>query len=139
MTSWKNFNSEDDYHAALSRIDELIDLAETDEVMNELMLISILVEEYEEVHYAMDDVSPLEVIKFMMDMKGIRQKDLIGVLGGKSNVSRILNGSRSLTIDRVRALSKVLGVSVEALIPVGTDIPELTSPNGSSASRPVIM
>lgn len=135
MTSWKKFNSEDEYRAALNRIDDLIDLPETDVVMNELLLISMLVEEYEEVHHAMDDASPLEVIKFMMDMKGIRQKDLIGVLGGKSNVSRILNGSRSLTIDRVDALSKILGIPVEALIPAGADVREFTPYNSSSIDR----
>ena len=117
MPVWNELNTEVDYEAACARIDELIDIPETDEVMNELMLISMLVEKYEEVHYPMDDASPLDVIKFMMDMKGIKQKDLVGVLGGKSNVSRILNGSRSLTIDRVADLSDFLGVPIDALVP----------------------
>lgn len=117
MPIWSKLETKADYDAAIVRIDELIDVPETEALMNELMLVSILVEEYEDEHYAMDEATPLDVVKFIMDMKGIKQKDLVGVLGGKSNVSRILNGTRSLTIDRVSALSKYLGIPVEALIP----------------------
>jgi HTH-type transcriptional regulator / antitoxin HigA len=127
MPTWKKLENEVDYDAAIARIDELIDVPETDELMNELTLVSMLVEEYENVHYALDDSTPLEIVKFMMDMKGIKQKDLVGVLGSKSNVSRILNGTRSLTIDRISALSELLGIPVDVLVPgVNANLIQLT-------------
>jgi HTH-type transcriptional regulator/antitoxin HigA len=136
MPRWNQLKSEKEYDMACARIDALIDIPETDAVMNELSLVSIFVEEYEEAYYKMDDATPLDVIKFMMDMKGLKQKDLVGVLGVKSNVSRIMNGSRQITIDRVAELSEFLGVPIDALVPArNKDRSEVTTHSSMAASQ----
>ncbi|HZV70665.1 MAG TPA: hypothetical protein VFG10_14020 [Saprospiraceae bacterium] len=117
MTKWKNFSSKADYKSAVRRINELIDLKRTDAIHNELSLLSFLIEDYETEHLALPDASPVEVIKFAMEMKGIRQQDLIPVLGTKGNVSKILNGKANIHLDDIQPLSSILGIPVDALIP----------------------
>jgi HTH-type transcriptional regulator / antitoxin HigA len=117
MTKWKSFVSKADYKSAVRRINEIIDFKRTDAIHNELSLLSFLVEEYEAEHLALPDASPVEVIKFAMEMKGIRQQDLIPVLGTKGNVSKILNGKANIHLEDIQPLSSILGIPVDALIP----------------------
>jgi len=117
VTVWRPIETEIEYNVALDRIDELIDVPRSDHVMNELMLISIFVERYEDEVHPIPSASSLEIISFMMEMKGIRQKDLIPILGSKGQVSRILNGTRRLTSDKIVALSAFLGIPATVLLP----------------------
>ena len=48
----------------------------------------------------------MDVLKFLMDQNDLKQKDLIGILGGKSAVSEILNGKRPLNLKHIRNLSE---------------------------------
>lgn len=117
MATWNKITTPENYQSALQRVDELIDVDHTEATKNELMLLSFLIEEYEDVHYPIRDASPLEVVKFMMAMKGIKQQDLIPILGSKGNVSKILSGKANLQLQDVYPLSTFLGVPVETLIP----------------------
>ena len=109
--------SKTDYKKATDRINELMDQKRSDDVQNELTLLSYLVEEYEEQHFPLPDASAKEVMKFLMEMKGFKQKDLIPLLGTKGNVSKILNGTAKMQVDILGPLSSFLGIPVEALIP----------------------
>jgi antitoxin component HigA of HigAB toxin-antitoxin module len=53
----------------------------------------------------------------MLAMKGMKQQDLVPILGTKSFVSKILNGVAQLPIDAIDPLSRALGISPAALIP----------------------
>ena len=46
----------------------------------------------------------------------LNQKDLVGVIGGKSRVSEVLNRKRKLTVDVIRELEKSLNISASVLI-----------------------
>jgi HTH-type transcriptional regulator/antitoxin HigA len=56
------------------------------------------------------EVSGMDVLKFLMDQNDLKQKDLIGILGGKSAVSEILNGKRPLNLKHIRNLSEKFNV-----------------------------
>ena len=43
-----------------------------------------------------DFSDPIEAIKFYMDERGLKQRDLIPMIGSRSKVSEVLSGSRSL-------------------------------------------
>ena len=117
MTKWKALKSKADYKAALRRINELMDVKRNDAVHNELNLLSFLVQQYEEAFHPMPDASPHEVLRFAMEMKGIKNQDLIPLLGTKGNVSKILSGKANLQLEDVHPLSEFLGIPLEALIP----------------------
>jgi len=117
MATWTQLKSKKDYKAALDRVNALIDARRSDAQQNEFLLLSYLIEEYEYKHMPISDASPQEVIQFMMDMKGLKQKDLIPILGTKSYVSKILNGAAGIPIESIDPLSQLLGIPVETLIP----------------------
>lgn len=119
MVKWRQLTTKADYKKALDRVNILIlmDTPRSDEIQNELILLSYLIEEYEEQYYPLPDASPIGVVRFMMEMKGIKQKDLIPILGTKGNVSKILSGAAKIQLEMLDPLSQFLGIPVESLIP----------------------
>lgn len=117
MATWNKITSKEEYQTALQRVDELIDVDHTEATHNELMLLSYLIEEFEDDQYPIQNASPLRVLKFMMKMKDIKQQDLIPILGSKGNVSKILSGKAKFQLEDIYPLCTFLGIPVEALIP----------------------
>ena len=70
---------------------------------------------YEEQFYKIDAPDPIEAIKFRMEQEGLKQKDLISIVGSKSRVSEILNRKRKLTIEMIRNLHTQLHIPIESL------------------------
>ena len=71
---------------------------------------------YENQFFAIDAPDPIEAIKIRMEEMNIRQKDLVGVIGGKSSVSEVLNKRKKLTVDMIRELERVLNISASVLV-----------------------
>ena len=107
--------NEEDYNAALKRIDELIDCEENSKE-EELELLSLLVWNYEEKHYKIDDLSPVAAIKVRMDELEMKPKDLVSIIGDKSRVSDVLSMKRKLTLRMIRNINKELHIPLETLI-----------------------
>ena len=127
MAIWTQLKSKKNYKAALDRVNVLIDARRSDAQQNEFLLLSYLIEEFEEQHMPMPDASPQEVLQFMMDMKGLKQKDLAPILGSKGYVSKILNGVAGVPVEAVDALSQFLDIPVDALIPKSKAKPDEVS------------
>jgi HTH-type transcriptional regulator/antitoxin HigA len=108
--------TEDDYQAALSRLEEIFDAPDGTPESDELDILGLLVDEYEKEHYPIDSPDPIDAIKIRMEELNMRQVDLIPVIGGKSRVSEILNRKRRLTIQMIRRLKDRLNLSAELLI-----------------------
>ena len=108
--------NEEDYKKALSRIEELMDAQPDTPEMDELELMTALVEMYEDRHYPICPPDPLEAIKFRMDQLGLTQQDMVPYIGTKSKVSEVLNGKRPLSLTMMRSLNKYLGISAEVLL-----------------------
>ena len=108
--------TEEDYEKALSRIEVLMDAKLDTPEMDELELLTALVEMYEDQHYPMDTPDPVEAIKFRMEQLGLSQKDMVPFMGNKSKVSEVLNRKRPLTLAMMRALHEGLGISAEVLL-----------------------
>jgi HTH-type transcriptional regulator/antitoxin HigA len=108
--------NEEDYKKALSRIEELMDAQPDTPEMDELELMTALVEMYEDRHYPISPPDPLEAIKFRMDQLGLTQQDMVPYIGTKSKVSEVLNGKRPLSLTMMRSLNKYLGISAEVLL-----------------------
>jgi HTH-type transcriptional regulator/antitoxin HigA len=112
----KVIKTEKEYQAALSRLEEIFDSKKGSENADELELLSLLIEKYEDEISPIDLPDPIEAIKFRMDQLGFKQKDLAKAIGLKSRVSEILNKKRKLTIDMIRRLHDTLGIPTEVLI-----------------------
>jgi len=111
----KPIKNEEDYIQTLNYIERLMDAKPNTPQMDELEVLTTLVEAYEEQHYNIDAPDPIEAIKFRMEQEGLKQKDLVSIVGSKSRVSEILNRKRKLTIKMIRNLHKQLHIPIESL------------------------
>jgi HTH-type transcriptional regulator/antitoxin HigA len=98
------------------RVQKLFDAKEGTAESDEADVLAILIDEYENTHYPIDAPDPIEAIKIRMEEMELKQKDLVGLIGGKSRVSEVLNKKKKLTIEMVRKLHKRLNISVNLLI-----------------------
>jgi HTH-type transcriptional regulator/antitoxin HigA len=64
-------------------------------------LLIVLIADYEAKHFAIEQVSGVEVLKELMDTNGLRQKDLAKDLGGESVVSLIPKQKRQLNRQQI--------------------------------------
>ncbi|MCC5944068.1 MAG: transcriptional regulator [Bernardetiaceae bacterium] len=109
--------TEQDYQAAISRIEELWKNARKDTLEgDELDLLVTLVEAYEMKYYHILPPDPIDAIKFRMEQMGLRQSDMVKYLGSQSNVSEILNRKRELNLSMIKALYKELKIPAEILL-----------------------
>jgi HTH-type transcriptional regulator/antitoxin HigA len=102
----------EEYIAALYDLEQRHD--EWSEAEAELAdLLTLLIEDFEEKNYQLPKASPLEVIAFLMEQHGLKQKDLADVFGTPSIVSEVMNGKRELNKEQIRRLSERFRVSPE--------------------------
>lgn len=76
-------------------------------------LLTLLIEDFEERHYALKPAPPIEVLEELMEANGLKQKDLLDIFGSPSIVSEVVNGKRNLTTQHIRKLSRRFHVSPE--------------------------
>jgi HTH-type transcriptional regulator/antitoxin HigA len=74
-------------------------------------LLTLLIEDFEEKHYALNAASPVDVLKELMLANNLRQKDLVDIFATPSIVSEVLRGKRQLTTEHIRRLSRRFHVS----------------------------
>jgi HTH-type transcriptional regulator/antitoxin HigA len=83
---------------------------------NQLELLTVLIEDYERREFPFPAPDAIDAIEFRMQEQGLRQIDLVPMIGSKSRVSEILARKRPLTVPMIRALSTGLGIPLETLI-----------------------
>lgn len=95
----KIIRNEQEYDAYCARIYKLIH--SSDEALepgsvegDELELLSILVEKYEQENMTIEAPTPIEAIKFRMDQMNLKQIDIAPLFGGETRVSEVLNGKK---------------------------------------------
>lgn len=112
----KPIKTKKDYQKALERLEEIFDARPGTKEGDELDILVLLIERYEEKHYPIEAPDPIEAIKFRMEQMGYKQKDLAEIIGNKTRVSEILNRKRKLTLEMIRNLHEKLNIPLEALV-----------------------
>lgn len=112
----KLIETEKEYEESIQRIDKLFHAPEGSLESQELQLLVVLVQQYENVHFPLEEVDPIEAIEVRMQELSLSRKDLEPYLGDKSVVSKILNRKRELTLDMVRRLHTALRIPADVLI-----------------------
>jgi len=129
----KVIKTEADYEAALARIERIFDAKPGTGKGDELELLLLLVEKYEDKAFPIDLPDPITAIRFRMAQQKLKRKDLQPYLGGKSKVSEVLNGQRELSLTMIRKLVAGLGIPAEVLLQ--TPGAKLESPARNSKAR----
>jgi HTH-type transcriptional regulator / antitoxin HigA len=112
----KPIKTEADYRAALKRLEEIFDANLGTPESDELEILGLMVDDYENKHYLIESPDPIEAIKIRMEEMQLKQVDLIPEIGGKSRVSEVLNRKRRLTVGMIRKLATRLNLSSNLLI-----------------------
>lgn len=112
----KLIKTEEDYKEALQRLEQIFFAEENTPESDEAEVLVLLIENYEQQHFPIGPPDPIEAIKIRMEELDLKQKDMIGILGGKSRVSEVLNRKKRLTVEMIRALSEKLKISASTLI-----------------------
>ena len=117
----KILRTEQEYDVACERIYNLINstenLIELDSPEGEEMeLLSLLVEKYEQEHFPIEAPNPIEAIKFRMEQMNLKQSDIASLFGGKTRISEVLHGKRPLNLNMIVLLNRYLGIPLESLV-----------------------
>lgn len=116
MMEIRPIKTEEDYNAALARIEVLWGAKKDSDEGDELDLLVTLVESFEMKHYPISPPDPIDAIKFRMEQMGMTNADMVKYLGSQSRVSEILNRKRGLTLEMIKSLYKGLKIPAEILL-----------------------
>ena len=75
-----------------------------------------LIKSYEDEHFPIPTPDAIAAIKLKMLEKGIRNKDLVEIIGSKGYISAILNKRKPLTLEIAKIFHKELGVPANILL-----------------------
>ncbi|MGN6342688.1 MAG: helix-turn-helix domain-containing protein [Ginsengibacter sp.] len=112
----KPIKTKNDYQKALRRLEVIFDAPSNTKEGDEAEILSMLIDNYENEFYPIEAPDPIEAIKIRMEELNLQQKDLVGVIGGKSRVSEILNKKKRLTLEMVRKLETLLQIPASVLV-----------------------
>ncbi|MBK8522624.1 MAG: helix-turn-helix domain-containing protein [Chitinophagaceae bacterium] len=112
----KPIRTKKDYEQALSRLEVIFDSKKGTDKGDELEILGMLIENYENEKFPIGFPDPVEAIKFRMEQLGYNQTDLANVVGLKSRASEILNRKRKLSLEMIRQLHDRLNIPTEVLI-----------------------
>lgn len=112
----KPIKTNEDYEEALERLEVIFDAKKGTPDGDELEILSILIEKYEDDKYSIGLPDPIEAIKFRMEQMGYNQTDLAKIVGLKSRASEILSKKRKLTLEMIRKIHESLKIPTEVLV-----------------------
>lgn len=112
----KIIKTEAEYQDTLARIEEIFEARPNTPEGDELELLTLLVEHYEETKFPIEAPSAVEAIRFRMEQMGLNQKDVAAYFGGQAKVSEVLSGRRALSLAMMRRLKEGLGLPADVLL-----------------------
>jgi HTH-type transcriptional regulator/antitoxin HigA len=112
----KPIKNDRELNRALKRIDALWGAKPNTPRGDELDVLLLLVEKYEDEHYAIPASDPVEAIKFLMEQNNLSRKDLEPYIGTSGRVSEILSRKRNLTLAMIKRLHDGLKIPYDCLI-----------------------
>ena len=106
--------TEKQYFGYCKTLEELV-FQDNDDLDDEIELLSLLIEKWDEEHNTFESLDPIELIKALLDENNLKPKDLVKILGlSKGTVSKILNYHKGLSKESIRKLSRYFKLSQEA-------------------------
>ncbi|MCQ9091139.1 helix-turn-helix domain-containing protein [Vibrio alginolyticus] len=112
----------EEYNELIELMDELVEDYEGNHVLIDLLFPIIEkyeseANEFQEFNKAVDELDPgLAMLRVIIDQNGMTLSDFKNEIGAKSSVSMILNGTRSLTLRHIRALSERFNIPAHMFI-----------------------
>lgn len=108
-----------EYERTVALMNYLLDVVgdNEDHALSGLLdLVSELVEDYDASHYAIEAAEPKEVLRFLIETRGLKQGDLAEIVP-QSNLSAILAGKRKISATLAGKLAKYFSISPAVFVP----------------------
>lgn len=115
MKQWLPITTEQEYKEAAQRFEAIYDAEKNSLYYKEMLLLSLLINDYEKKHFTLPEVDPIEMIKIRMEDFGYTAKDLANEYGDKGTISKVLNYKQALSLTMIRKFSKLLRIPADAL------------------------
>ena len=112
----KPIKTKRDYNQAIERLEIIFNAKSGSPEGDELEVLGILIDQYENENFPIGLPDPIEAIKFRMEQMGYNQSDLANIVGLKSRASEILNRKRKLTLEMIRQIHETLHIPTDVLI-----------------------
>jgi HTH-type transcriptional regulator / antitoxin HigA len=107
--------NEPEYDRAIEQIEKLLKKGDRISAEEEhlLDLLSTLVEKYEDEHYPIEPAAPREILRHLMEARGLKQKDIMHLFGSSGRASEAINGLRPISKIQATALAEFFHVSTD--------------------------
>lgn len=115
MKQWFLIETEKEYQEATGRFEEIYQSKKGDPEYKEMLLLALLINQYEKKAWPLPDVDPIEMIRIRMEDFGYKPADLAKAYGDKGTVSKVLNYKQPLSLNMIRIFSKLLRIPADAL------------------------
>ncbi len=116
VMNWKVLKTEEDYSKATKRMMEIFHAEPNTSESDELEMLIVLVKDYDDKHYQLPELDPLEVIKYKMKEMGLKAKDLEPIIGSKGHVSAILSGKREITLKMAKKIKNYFNIPADVFL-----------------------
>jgi len=115
ILKYKIIKSEDQYREYCNLLEELVSEKGSDSVEDEIELLTMLIEKWDDEHSTLNTADPVEILKYLMDEHKLKAKDIAAILGvNKSIVSEILHYRKGFSKEIIRKLADRFKVRQEA-------------------------
>ena len=111
--------NEEEYDHTVALLNYLLDVVGDDEshpLSGLLDLVGDLVEDYDAGHYAIEASEPREVLRYLIEIRGLKQGDLAEIVP-QGNLSAILAGRRKISATLAGKLARYFNVSRAVFVP----------------------
>jgi HTH-type transcriptional regulator/antitoxin HigA len=111
--------TEEEYERLLKQAEQLMEREEDALSVEEerlLDLLTDLIERYEDERYPMNNPKPHEMLRFLMEQRGLRQRDLSHLFGSRGTASEVINGKRAISKAQAKKLAEFFHVTPDVFI-----------------------
>jgi HTH-type transcriptional regulator/antitoxin HigA len=114
--NWKVLKTEEDYNKASMRLMEIFHAEPNTPENDELDLLIVLIKDYDDKNYQLPELNALEVIRYKMQERGMKAKDLEPIIGSKGHVSAVLSGKREITLKMAQKLKEYFSIPADVFL-----------------------
>ena len=115
VNNWSIIETQEEYQKATTRFEEINDAEKGTPEHKEMLLLALLINQYEKKQWSVPEVDPIEMIKIRMEDFGYTASDLAKEYGDKGTISKVLNYKQPLSLNMIRLFSKMLRIPADAL------------------------
>ncbi len=103
----KPIRTEEDYEAAMARIEELWGTPMNSPESDELEILLALTGAYEKKHHHIESPNPLALLEYRMDQLGLSQEDIERMLASRKKIPEILSRESGLSLEIIKSLRDI--------------------------------